>query len=597
MFASLAKTASLTPNPNGRRELASAAIGVRWRAELRDLTHNLMKVKEDAKDPNIPQLLWTAYEPGLMANPNDELTWLKNNAAGNALITDTIVPRSMRRLVATGKREDLGLCLTFVGDLADSGVRAKALDALVSAIGNRTVDAPHEWDAVHAKLAKDDHADVKRLTNSLAVKFKDAEAIHRAMAVAGDAGKSTDERLTALRDLAVVRSPGSAPFLMQLIRGQNDTQLKAEAIRALGGIDVPKISADLLGEWAKLTPGERNEVVQVLAGRKDWAADLLKAVGDKKVDRMALNDNTILRIQALKDNKLNAQVEKVWGRIRATPAELNQLIDKMRGELTAAPGSFNRGKLVFDNQCAKCHKFDGRGHEVGPNIEGGGRDIEYLLINVLDPNRVIGAPYFMRTVNLLNGRVETGVLAAEDGQSITLKTENAVLKQIQKADIDDIKVQEKSLMPEGLANNMTVQDFRDLVRYVMANPFITTVQIGSAKPVVGVNGRIRLPDAEQPTKVAVDAIVIAPDAMKARLLIGSRTDFIVSVNDNAAVPGKGSNVAAQPDQTVVEFSLRKGENRVRFVTTSKGKGESLFLRFHDPDRKLGYPDVAAPAPK
>ena len=77
--------------------------------------------------------------------------------------------------------------------------------------------------------------------------------------------------------------------------------------------------------------------------------------------------------------------------MRATPAELNQLIDKMRGELAKAPGSFERGKLIFDNQCAKCHKFDGRGHEVGPNIEGAGRDIEYLLTNVLDPNRVIGA--------------------------------------------------------------------------------------------------------------------------------------------------------------------------------------------------------------
>jgi putative membrane-bound dehydrogenase-like protein len=572
-----------------RREWASACARHAKSANVLPMVHELAKRSEDANDPIIPQLLWTAFEPGLAAKPKEELAWLEENAAGNALITDAIVPRAMRRLVATGKREDLGLCLSFVAKLPDSGVRAKALDALVSAIGNRTVDSPAEWGAVHAKLANDTDANVKRLTNSLAVKFRDAEAIHRAMAVAGDATKTADERLAALRDLAVVRSPGTVPFLLQLVRGQSDPQLKVEAIRALGGIDQPKISADLLADWGKLTPAERNEVVQVLAGRKDWAADLLKAVGEKKVDRMALNDNTILRIQALKDNKLNAEVEKVWGRIRATPAELNQLIDKMRGELAAAPGSFNRGKLVFDNQCAKCHKFDGRGFEVGPNIEGGGRDIEYLLINVLDPNRVIGAPYFMRTVNLLNGRVETGVLAAEDDQSITLKTENAVLKQIQKKDIDDIKVQEKSLMPEGLANNMTVQDFRDLVRYVMANPFMTTVQIGSANPVVGVNGRVPLPDSDK--RVAVDAIVIAPENMKARLLVGSRTDFIVSINDNAAVPGKGSNTAAQPDQTAVEVSLRKGENRLRFVTTTKGKGEVAYLRFHDPERKLRYPDI------
>jgi putative heme-binding domain-containing protein len=374
--------------------------------------------------------------------------------------------------------------------------------------------------------------------------------------------------------------------------------LKAEAIRALGGIDVPKISGDLLAEWGKLTPGERNEAVQVLAGRKDWAADLLKAVGEKKVDRTALNDNTILRIQALKDKALNMQVEKVWGRIRATPAELNQLIDKMRGELAAGPGSFNRGRVVFDNQCAKCHKFDGRGSEVGPNIEGGGRDIEYLLINVLDPNRVIGAPYFMRTVNLLNGRVETGVLAAEDDQSITLKTENAVLKQIQKKDIEDIKVQEKSLMPEGLGNNMSVQDFRDLVRYVMAHPFLTdvTVEVGvkKVKPVVGVSGRIPLPEAKGP--VRIEAEVTAPEEMRTRLLLGVRNDFTVSINGSPAKAGKGSGAAAAPDQVAVEVQLHRGVNRLVLETHSEGRGESIFGRFWDPDRKLRYPDVVV-APK
>lgn len=588
-------------SPSIRRELCSAAI---HSAEpLVDLLHALANRREDAADPVIPQLLWIAYEPVLAKNPEDELRWLRENAPGNLLITDTIVPRAMRRLIATGKREDVGLCVAFIADLTDSGVRAKALDALVSAIGNRTVDAPHEWPTAQEKLAIDSNADVKRLTGSLAIKFRDAEAIHKAMAVAGDAEKyKTPERVAAVRDLAVVRSPGTVPFLMELVRGKNDDALKTEAIRALGGIDVPKISQDLLAVWTNLSPANRNEVVQILAGRRDWAADLVAAVAAKKVARTDLNDNVALRIQALKDPKLTAEVEKHWGRFRPTPAELNALMDKMRGELAAAPGSFNRGKLVFDNQCAKCHKFDGRGSEVGPSIEGAGRDIEYLLINVLDPNRVIGAPYFMRTVNLLNGRVETGVLQAEDGQSITLKTENAVLKQIQKKDIDDVKVQEKSLMPEGLGNNMSVQDFRDLVRYAMANPFITSVTFAEGKvtPVVGVTGRIKLPDAKA-GEVAIEARVFAPADMTARLMVGSRTDFTVVSHDPASTAGgesafsqasgKGSGQPAQPDQSVVEVKLKKGETRVVFVTKYGGANESVYLRFHDPDRKLRYADV------
>jgi len=585
-----------------RRELASAAIQLGKSKDVGSLIKTLLAHQADASDPLIPQLLWTAYEPGLAAKPKEELAWLKDNTAGNALITDTIVPRAMRRLVATGKPEDLAACVAFVGDLPANGGQVKALEALVSAVGNRTVDAPADWKNVEKKLAANANAEVRRLTNSLAVKFRDPEAVKKALAVAGDSAKDASERIAAVRDLSIARDPATLPPLLDLVRNDGPPDLRAEAVRAMGGFDSPKLSKDLLADWSKFSPALRNEVVNVLAGRKEWAADLLAAVGAKTVDRRDLNDNTILRIQALKDNNLNAQVEKVWGRIRSTPAELNRLIDTMRGELAKAPGSFARGKVVFDNQCAKCHKFDGRGHEVGPSIEGAGRDIEYLLVNVLDPNRVIGAPYFMRTVNLLNMRVKTGVLHAEDGQSVTLKTENGVLEQIQKSEIDDIKVQEKSLMPEGLGSNMSVQNFRDLVRYTMANPFLTdvTVQVGDqkTKPVVGVTGRIPLPDLKQLTDIHVEADVIAPDDLRVRLLVGARNNWNVAVNGSESLRTfPGSAQPAAPDQGATEISLKKGTNRVRIWTRSQGAGEAMYLRFHDPDRKLRYPEPPEPAKK
>ena len=129
-----------------------------------------------------------------------------------------------------------------------------------------------------------------------------------------------------------------------------------------------------------------------------------------------MTDNTILRIQAFNDKELNALIEKAWGRTRPTPAELAKLIDKTRASLHEAPASFERGRKVFETNCGKCHKFDGKGAEVGPPLEGAGRDIEYILGNVLDPNRVIGAPYFVRTARLLDDTVFQGVLAEEDEQ-------------------------------------------------------------------------------------------------------------------------------------------------------------------------------------
>src|SRR5207249_10860265 len=153
------------------------------------------------------------------------------------------------------------------------------------------------------------------------------------------------------------------------------------------------------------------------------------------------------------------------------------LIDKMRGALAEGRASFARGRTVFENQCAKCHKFDGKGHEVGPALDGAARDLEYLLVNVLDPNRVVGRPYYLRTVERKDGRLESGLLHAEDEQAVTLKAENDQLKVIPRKDIEKITVQEKSVMPEGLNATMTVQDFRDLIRYVMAHPFLTEVGV------------------------------------------------------------------------------------------------------------------------
>jgi putative heme-binding domain-containing protein len=311
-----------------------------------------------------------------------------------------------------------------------------------------------------------------------------------------------------------------------------------------------------------------------------------------------------------------ADIEKVWGKMRDTPAELAALIDKMRDELNNGRASFERGRKVFENQCSKCHQFEGKGHEVGPVLDGAGRDIEYLLINILDPNRVIGQPYYRWTIALKNGTVESGILHGEDGSSITLKGENAVLKVIPKKDIEEKQQEPKSLMPEGLDKNMTVQDFRDLVRYVMAHPFLTDVQIAGpfdlkqtppaelvnprndkrvkwVAPIVGAPGRIALPAAKKESIVLIAAEVTARDAMKTRLQIGGVHSMRAFVNGRTVYEGKPADLGpAAPDQASAEVELKKGVNRLVFQVTYKGEKEAVYARLLDPNRRLRYPETA-----
>jgi putative heme-binding domain-containing protein len=580
-----------------RRELASAAIRLGEKHDVTPLIRALMSHKEDAKDPVIPQLVWLAYEkviskkPGANTPAEKELAWLAEQAPDNAFVRDQIVPKVMRRLVATGQPGDLKLCVEFVAKLKDAASREKALEGLSVALAGQSVDAPEGWAALQAEIAKGNDPKLTALTNKLAVVFRDPAALKRAVAAAGNTVFVDDIRTEAVRQLGAIRAPETTPLLLKLVREDKSDAVRSEAARALAGFDKPNIAAELVAGWKDYPKAVRPDVVNTLATRKEWAKALLQAMADKKLDRAEVTDNTILRIQAFNDRELNALIEKAWGRTRQTPAELAKLIDKTRASLYETPASFERGRKVFENNCAKCHKFDGKGAEVGPPLEGAGRDIEYILGNVLDPNRVIGAPYFLRTARLLDDTIFQGVLAEEDDTFITLKLENAVLKKIKKADLaEPVRVAEKSLMPEGLGYNMTPQDFRDLVRYLMANPFVTEATANGTKLSVGVPGRLALPD-NKGEQTVVEAEVTATGEAKTKLLVGSTADYEVRIDGKAVGTGKGAGKDLRPDRDAFDVTLPAGKHTLTVVVKG-GAGNALYARFLDPDRKLRYPDAA-----
>jgi len=611
----LTELARTEPTPQVRLQLASTCQQLK-KQDVLPILHHLLTHKEDARDACLPLLIWLALEPRVQTGAGGAtLDWLRDNAAGNALVTDHIVPRTMRRLVAEDRPENLQACVAFLAGVQDSAVRRRALEGLTEALKNRQVDPPSSWKSAFANLLKDNDTGVQDLARRLAVNFQDPQAIARALTLAVSTEATTAVRLEALRDIALSRPARGLQVLQQLLRDEKSPELLCEVCRALASYDQPEIAGTVLGEWKQLPPAVRSEAVNLLAARKAWASELLTAVGKGNVPRTDLNDNAILRISTFKDAALNEQVEKVWGRFRPTPAELETLIAKMRDYLHTplttggsavgtAGNSFERGRKVFDHQCAKCHKFDGRGATVGPNLDGAGRDIEYLLTNILDPNRVIGQPYFVHLVELKDGRIEQGILAAEDNRSITLKAENDVVKVIQRKDIEGkILSQPKSIMPEGLANNMTAQDFRDLLRYVMAHPFLTHVTTAGPFPndrlpadssidwrevAAGLTGRIPLPPGKAGAAVLVAMEIVAPHAMNTQLQLGAAQPLQVFLNGKLAYKGTPGSTPVLPDQAAVAIQLMEGRNQLRFVVSCRDAESVLYVRPLDPERKLRH---------
>src|SRR5205823_5351953 len=205
------------------------------------LLRALMKRKEDAKDPVIPQLVWIAYEKvitkkeGASTPAERELEWLAKEAPDNAFVRDQIVPKVMRRLVATAQPADLKLCVEFVAKVKDATTRERALDGLAVALAGQSVDAPEGWAALQAEIGKGGDRKLVALANKLAVVFRDPAALKRAVEIAANTGLPAAERAEAVRQLGAIRAPETIALLLNVARKDAADAVRAEAARALAG--------------------------------------------------------------------------------------------------------------------------------------------------------------------------------------------------------------------------------------------------------------------------------------------------------------------------------------------------------------------------
>lgn len=428
-------------------------------------SHSLVK-----NDPLIPFLLWIATERELTFHRDAVLSWMQRDATSNEVIANHLLARTMRRLAATGKLDDLSACLKLIQASQNDAVCRIALSGLADAMKGRKVKGIDQWSDLAAQLVKRNNTDITRLVRTLSSSFYDATAVPHHIATLSKPSPDPKERIDAIEDLAFMQAAEGLPLIIKTLHADPDETVRLVAARSLVAYEQPTLAKEVLNNWKNYPQKVRYELINTLRSRRPWAKTLLEAVGNKTVDRSEMHNNVALAIRQFKDKDLNDLLDKYYGAFRDTPPDVEAVLARLRKEVPAKLGNAENGKAVFAKHCLQCHKFDGQGHDVGPNLDGAERSREYLLVNIVDPNRVVGTPYFIRTIVLKNGKIITGILAEEDSTTIRLKRENAVIEVIVKADIEDQSTSTKSLMPEGLPNNMTIQELRDLIRYLEPSP-------------------------------------------------------------------------------------------------------------------------------
>lgn len=272
------------------------------------------------------------------------------------------------------------------------------------------------------------------------------------------------DRVEAVRLLALAPSDLALDVLPELIDGRQPAPVQLAAMRTLGDRTEAEVGPILTAAWRALSPAARREATEVLFARPDRMVALLDAIEAGDIPAGQLDPARRDQLLQTQDAKLRARAELLLANIgSSTRAEV---IDRYKGAL-ALSGATDRGQVVFRAACATCHKAEGFGAEVGPDLATvTNRDEEGLIIHILDPNLEVLPQYLNYNVATIDGRILSGQIASETPTSITLKRAEGVTDVVPRDQIDELVSTGQSLMPEGLEEQVSVEQMADLITYL-----------------------------------------------------------------------------------------------------------------------------------
>ena len=235
----------------------------------------------------------------------------------------------------------------------------------------------------------------------------------------------------------------------------------AEVLRLVAKLQPQGGEQFLLEGWDQRTPALRVQILETLLSNDAWTLALLKRPEAKSADAS-------MRARLIKHPKKNiaSLAEKVFA--DSTSATRAAVVQKFKPALKL-PGDAARGKTVFASVCISCHKLDGVGLELGPDLRSVAQhDAEKLLNSILDPSAIIEPGFMAYHCTLKSGEQLYGVIATETSASLTLKMAGNVMKSVLRSDVASLRSAGISLMPDGLEAAMTPQSLADLIAYLQS---------------------------------------------------------------------------------------------------------------------------------
>ena len=272
--------------------------------------------------------------------------------------------------------------------------------------------------------------------------------------------------------LGELKDRAAVGLLLDLATGSDSAAVRFASLSALGRFEDETIALALLAAYPHQVEAWRSRARDLLLSRSSWARAYLAAIDRGTVPAAEVTLDQLGRFATLQAPDLAALVRKHWGVTRGTTREERLAeVRRLNNDLRAAPGDPARGRPLFRDRCATCHRLHGEGETIGPDLtHANRRDRDFLLVSLVDPAGVVRKEYQAYNLATKDGRVLTGLIVEQTPEVITLRDAKGERTKVVRSEVEELKELDTSLMPESLYKEFSPEQLRDLFSFLQSEP-------------------------------------------------------------------------------------------------------------------------------
>jgi putative heme-binding domain-containing protein len=457
-------------HPEVRSQLASSAKRLTADSAL-PLINKLLSNEADAEDPDIPLLIWWALESKAGENQREILKLFeRTDTWEHPIVKNTVLKRLSQRWIMSEEEADKVACTALLRMAPNEPSKKLLVEGILEGLrGTNIASLPGELSDILA------HAE-QSLGNApltLALRKGNQEALKEALTIISDREQEIALRLAYTEIIGEITPDQALKVLLSLVEKDPSSAIKQNALHALQGYTNSEVGQKI----ALLYPGIRADsyvreaAIALFATRPEWANAFFDEIEKSRVvSPLDVPLHLAQRFTLLEDNSIYHKTERLWPAVKpVSSAEKTEQINRLKILLTAEKGEIAKGKTVYSQACGACHRLNGYGGTIGPELTGYDRkNLNYMLLHTVDPNADIREGYETYKIQTKEGRTIVGKIAKQEGGTIELVPVLGGKKTVLPEDkILTNRIQQVSTMPERLLSPLSDQELRDLFAYLM----------------------------------------------------------------------------------------------------------------------------------